>query len=195
MIIVGLTGSIGMGKSTAADMLRAMGVAVIDSDHIARSLTAPGGAALPALRSAFPEVFDGAHLDRAKLSALVFNDARARARVENIIHPMIHTQRTRLLDFYARRKTKLVVLDIPLLFEKGLDALCDYVIVVSAPYDVQRARVLARPGMDEDAFLARLQNQMPDALKRARADFVVDTGRGRGYTARALRRIVKDLTR
>ncbi|WP_207485382.1 dephospho-CoA kinase [Arenibaculum pallidiluteum] len=195
MIVLGLTGSIGMGKTTAARMLRRLGCPVHDSDAVVHALMARGGAAVAAVGAAFPgSVRDGA-VDRAALGASVFGDAAALKRLEAILHPRVRASQIRFLARSARRGVRIAVLDIPLLFESGSEGRVDVVAVVSAPFAVQRARVLARPGMTEAKFRAILARQMPDAEKRRRADFVVQTGLGRSATLKALKRIVTLLAR
>ncbi len=195
MIVLGLTGSIGMGKSTAARMLRGMGVPVHESDAAVHELLAPGGRAVAAVRQAFPKVEnEQGGIDRAALGRIVFNDAARRKALESILHPMVVQAQRDFLKSHARRGTRLAVLDIPLLFETGADRRVDYTVVVTAPAFVQRARVLAR-GLTEDQFHARLATQLPDIEKRKRADFIVQTGRGMSHTRRELRQIVHKLTR
>ena len=195
MVIVGLTGSIGMGKTTAADMFRGMGVAVYDSDVAVHGLLARGGAAVADVEAAFPgTVRDGA-VDRAVLRERVFGDAAALRRLEAIVHPRVRQVQRRYLRRAAARGERLVVLDVPLLFEVGLAAQCDAVVVVSAPAFLQRARVLARPGMTPETLAGILANQLPDREKRRRAGFVVETGLGRAFTLRRLEWIVRVMSR
>lgn len=195
MIILGLTGSIGMGKSATAALFREEGVPVYDADAAVHSLYAEGGAAVAPLEDAFPGVTEGGAVDRSKLRERVLNDAAAMKRLEAIVHPLAGEAQ---LDF--RRKAKAEgalfgVLDIPLLFETGGDTRCDYTLVVTAPADVQRARVLARPGMTSEAFEAILSRQMPDAEKRARADFVLSTAHGFDFARDQVRAIVRLMIR
>lgn len=193
MIVLGLTGSIGMGKSTAARMLARMGAPVCDSDAIVHGLLGKGGAAVPAIAAAFPgSVIDGA-VDRRALGAAVFADPDALKRLEAILHPRVQEAQRRFLGRAAQRGVKVAVLDIPLLFETGGERRVDRTVVVSAPYPVQKARVLARPGMTAEKFAGILARQTPDVEKRRRADYVVPTGLGRLVTRRALRAIVKDI--
>ena len=196
MVILGLTGSIGMGKSTAAAALRRLGLAVHDSDAVVHALYAPGGAAVDEIAAAFPGVVreDGS-VDRAALSRRVIGDPAAIARLEAIVHPLVGEARDRFLRAMAARREPIVVLDIPLMFEAGLDRLCDAVIVVSAPRFLQKARVMSRPGMTSDRLTAILGQQMPDAEKRRRADFVVPTGSGRRASLRRLAEIVRVMRR
>jgi dephospho-CoA kinase len=191
VIVLGLTGSIGMGKSSAAAALRRLGVPVHDADAEVHRLQAPGGAALPAIAAAFPGAVTGGRLDRAKLRAMLQADPAGWPRLEAIIHPLVRQAEQRFLARAAGRRVKGVVLDIPLLFESGGDVRCDATIVVSAPPFIQRARVLRRPGVTEAQFAALLARQMPDAEKRRRADFVVPTGLDRRQTLRALRKILR----
>jgi dephospho-CoA kinase len=191
MIILGLTGSIGMGKTTAATMLRDMGVPVHESDAAVHKLLAPGGAAVAAVQRTFPGAGDGqGGIDRAALGHIVFGVASARKKLELILHPpVVQLQH----DFIAAQKKSgapVVVLDIPLLYETGAEKRVDYVIVVTAPPGVQRARVLAR-GLTEEQFQARLALQIPDEEKRKNADFVVQTDKGLDYTREELHKIVE----
>jgi len=191
MIIIGLTGSIGMGKSTVAGMFERLGVPVFDADAAVRALQGPGGRALPAIEAAFPGTTGPAGLDRVRLGAQVFGDKAALRRLEMILHPLVGEAQSAFLG--RHRLQRAVVLDVPLLFEKGGWRLCDVSVVVSAPLRVQRARVLARPGMTRDKFAAILKAQMPDAAKRSHADLVIETGRGRRVTWQAVRRFVRAL--
>ena len=192
MIVLGLTGSIGMGKSTAAAMLRRLGVPMFDADVVVHRLLAPSGAAVPVVSAAFPgvETEDGG-IDRALLGQRVFTDPAALRRLEAILHPMVAAEESRFLARSRARRVPLAVLDIPLLFETGAERRCDYVLVVSAPTLVQRQRVMRRPGMTEIRLNSILRKQMPDHRKRRRADFVVPTGLGRSLTLRRLRAIVR----
>jgi dephospho-CoA kinase len=191
MIVLGLTGSIGMGKSTAAALLRRLGVPVHDADAAVHRLLGRRGAAVAAVAAAFPGTAGKAGIDRAALGRRVFGNPASLRRLEAILHPLVRADTDRFLRRMAARRVPLVVLDIPLLFESGGARRCDAIIVVSAPSFLQRARVLARPGMDQARFAAILAKQMPDAEKRRRADFVVPTGLGRRLTLRRLAEIVK----
>ena len=193
-VVLGLTGSIGMGKSATAKMFAARGVPVHDADATVHALYAPGGAAAAAIADVFPEAMaaDGG-VDRVKLRALVQTDAAAMARLEALVHPLVQAEGRAFLDRHA--EAPLVVLDIPLLYENGAEARCDAVLVVSAPESVQRARVLARPGMGEAEFRAILARQMSDGEKRGRADFVIDTGRGFAHAEAEVAALVDRLTR
>ena len=193
MLILGLTGSIGMGKSTAAAMLRSMGLPVHDSDATVHQLMSPGGAALPAIAAIFPEaVCDGA-VDRSILGGLVFADRSQLALLEAILHPLVRADSQAFLKRVARQRGSMAVLDIPLLFEAGRRGGVDRILVVSASPLIQRQRVLARPGMTEQRLAAILKRQMPDADKRRRANAVIPTGLGRAVTFRALRSQVRCL--
>lgn len=189
MIVLGLTGSIGMGKSTTAAMFRAAGVPVHDSDAVVHALYR--GAAVGPVEAAFPGVTREGAIDRALLSQRVLGDGAAMARLEAIVHPLVAQAREAFLDEARRAGARVAVLDVPLLFETGGDALVDAVVVVTADASVQKARVLARPGMTEERFAAILARQTPDSEKRRRADFLIDTGRG----LEAARRQVEDVLR
>ena len=194
MIVLGLTGSIGMGKSTAAAMLRRLGVKVHDSDASVHRLLARGGAAVARIAAEFPGTMDrGGGIDRTALAGRVFGDPAALRRLEAILHPLVRADAARFLRAMAARRAGLVVLDIPLLFESGGEGRCDAILVVSAPAFLQRARVLARSGMSEARLVAILAKQMPDREKRRRADFVVPTGLGRSLTLRRIAEIVRVL--
>jgi dephospho-CoA kinase len=193
MIVVGLTGSIGMGKSNAAHVLRRLGVPVHDADGAVHTLMGPGGRAVRKVAEAFPEALTGNRIDRKVLGDLVFGNTPALRRLEAIIHPLVHQSSRAFLAAAARRRARIAVLDIPLLYESGGDRIVDVVIVVSAPRQIQRQRVMARPGMTEEKFHAILARQVPDVEKRRRADFVVFTGGHRGETFRQLKQIVGDL--
>ena len=172
--ILGLTGSIGMGKSAVALMLRELGVPVFDADATVHRLQGPAGALLPAIEAAFPGTTGPHGVDRPALGAQVFGNTDALARLEAIVHPAVADERATFLLEHAGEP--IVVFDIPLLFEKGHGAGLDAVAVVSAPAEMQRTRVLARPGMTPEKFAQILTLQVPDAEKRARADHVIDTG-------------------
>ncbi|MET1756907.1 dephospho-CoA kinase [Novosphingobium sp. RD2P27] len=187
--ILGLTGSIGMGKSTVAAMLRDCGVPVFDADAAVHVLQGPDGALLPAIEDAFPGTTTTRGVDRPKLGAQVFGNRDKLARLEAIVHPAVAEMRQAFLR--ENEHEPLVVFDIPLLFEKGGRQGLDAVAVVSAPAQVQRARVLARPGMTEEKFEQILALQVPDAEKRARADFIIDTGTDLATTRAAVEHLVR----
>ena len=174
--VLGLTGSIGMGKSTSAGFFRKGRVPVYDSDAAVHALYA--GRAAPLVEAAFPGVVVDGAVDRQRLGERVLGDGQALARLEAIVHPLVREEEKAFLDEARRNGAPLVVLDIPLLFETGAEARCDAVVVVSAPAEVQRARVLARPGMTVERFERIHVKQLPDAEKRRRADFVVDSSKG-----------------
>ncbi|AWM88858.1 dephospho-CoA kinase [Microvirga sp. 17 mud 1-3] len=172
--VLGLTGSIGMGKSATAAIFREFGVPVHDADAAVHALYR--GRAAPLIEKAFPGTVRDGIVDRARLGAAVLDDPARMRELETIVHPLVREEEERFLAFVS--PSGLAVLDIPLLFETGGEARCDAVVTVTAPASVQRQRVLARPGMTEEKFNAILARQMPDAEKRARAHFLVDTGRG-----------------
>ena len=190
--ILGLTGSIGMGKSTVARMFADLGVPVFDADAAVHAMQGPGGKLLPAIERAFPGTTGPDGVDRAALAALVFGDEHALARLEAIVHPAVAEEREAFLIEHAGQP--LILFDIPLLFEKGGSDRVDAVVVVSADAETQRERVLARPGMDAHRFAEILDLQMPDAEKRARADYVLDTGCPLAETRTAVARLVENLT-
>jgi dephospho-CoA kinase len=192
VIVLGLTGSIGMGKSTAAATFRRLRIPLFDADRAVHLMLGPGGSAVPMVASAFPGVGSAeGGIDRMLLGRRVFADPEALSRLERIIHPMVAADQKRFLALARARREPIVVLDIPLLFESGGERRCDYVLVVSAPGLVQRQRVLRRPGMTERRLAAILSHQMPDREKRRRADFVVPTGLSRNLSLRRLRSIVR----
>ena len=176
MFILGLTGSVGMGKSATAKMFADEGVPVHDADAAVHALYE--GAAVAPIEAAFPGTTANGKVDRAKLGERVIGHPDAIRKLERIVHPLVAKVRDAFLAEARRNGAKVAVLDIPLLYETGGENLCDAVVVVSAPAEVQRTRVLERPGMTEAKFAAILGKQLPDAEKRARADFVVDTSRG-----------------
>ena len=193
MITVGLTGSIGMGKSTVLAMFGKEGAAVWNADDAVHRLYGRAAKGAVAVAARFPEaIVDGA-VDREILSGLVLNDAAALADLEAIVHPLVSEDRAAFLDGAARRGADIAVLDIPLLFEKNGEKYFDAVIVVSAASDIQKARVLARPGMSEKKFRLILMKQTPDAEKRRRADYIIDTGEGLNETREAVKTTMKDL--
>ncbi len=178
MILLGLTGSIGMGKSTTTSLFAEAGVPVWDADAAVHRLYAEGGAAVGPVGAAFAGVIVDGAVDRARLSARLAEDPPALARLEAIVHPLVGQDRQAFVDRAKAQGATIVVLDIPLLYETGADAWVDMVVVVTAPPELQRERVLARLGMTPEKLDALLARQVPDAEKRAKADFVVDTSRG-----------------
>ena len=193
MIILGLTGSIGMGKSTTSAMFQAEGAPVYDSDAAVHALYAVGGAAVAPVEAAFPGVVVDGAIDRARLSTVVMGDPEALQRLEAIVHPLVGADRIDFFDRAAADGKGIVVLDVPLLYETGGDKRVHKVVVVSAPAEVQRQRVLARPGMDVAKLDAILARQLPDAEKRTRADFVIDTGQGLEHAHQQVRQILATL--
>ena len=193
MIILGLTGSIGMGKSTTSTMFQDEGVPVYDADAAVHALYATGGAAVGPVDAAFPGVVVDGAIDRAKLSAAVLGNPEALQILESIVHPLVGAHRIGFFEEARDQGADIVVLDIPLLFETGGHKKVDKVVVVSAPADVQRQRVLARPGMDPAKLEAILARQTPDAEKRERADFVIDTGQGLDHARDQVRDILTRL--
>ena len=173
MKTLALTGSIGMGKSTVAAMFAEAGIPVFDADSVVRQLQAPGGRLVPEIERLFPGSTEDGVIDREKLAAIVLSDPDQLVRLEELMHPAVHHERTRFI--LGHGDAPALLFDIPLLFETHGEENFDHVIVVSAPADLQRARVLARPGMTEAKFQSILERQMPDAEKRAKADFVIDT--------------------
>lgn len=192
MIVLGLTGSIGMGKSTTAKMFVEAGVPVHDSDEAVHRLYA--GEAAPLIEAAFPGTVKDDVVDRTELSRHVLGDAAALKKLEGIVHPLVRADASAFLERSRAAGSAIAVLDIPLLFETAGRARVDKVVVVTAPADIQRERVLARPGMTEAKFEAILAKQVPDAEKRKLADYIVDTGQGLEPARAAVRAIIADLT-
>jgi dephospho-CoA kinase len=192
MIILGLTGSIGMGKSTTAGMFAAQGVPVNDADAVVHELYR--GKAMPLVAAAFPDAVVDGVVDRNRLSKAVLGDPAALKRLESIVHPLVREAEAQFIAHHRAAGTPLVVLDIPLLFEVSAQDRVDRIAVVTAPAEVQRERVLARPGMTVQKFEAILAKQVPDAEKRARADFVIDTGQGLEAARQTVARIIGELT-
>lgn len=190
-LVIGLTGSIGMGKSAVAAMFADEGVPVFDADAAVHDLQKAGGALIPATESAFPGTTGPQGVDRTALGAAVFGDRDRLAKLESIIHPAVAEQRKAFLE--SHQDSDLLLFDIPLLFEKGGQGSVDVVVVVSAPFAMQRERVLARPNMTTDKFEHILALQMNDADKRARADHVIDTGKEFSETRDDVRALVKKL--
>jgi dephospho-CoA kinase len=193
MKVIGLTGSIGMGKTTAAHLFRRRGVPVYDADRAVHGLSAKGGRAVPAIARAFPGVVMDGAVDRKKLGALVFQDGKALKKLESILHPLVAEQRQAFLRRMRARRERVVVLDIPLLFETGNERLADVIVVVSAPAFLQTARVMRRPGMSAEKLAGILSHQMADGDKRRRADLVVRTGAGKRAALRQIDRLLNDI--
>ncbi len=188
MFVLGLTGSLGMGKSTTAEFFAEEGIPVHDADAAVHRLYE--GEAVPLIEAAFPGTTAAGKVDRDRLGKRVLGDAAAIKRLEQIVHPLVRADEQHFLAEAERQGAQVAVLDIPLLFETGGDARCDAVVVVSAPAATQRERALERPGMSEAKFQAILGKQMPDAEKRARADFIVDSGQGYAHARAQVRDIL-----
>jgi len=184
-----LTGSLGMGKSTAAKFFAEEGVPVHDSDAAVHAFYE--GEAVPLVEQAFPGATSGGKVDRTRLAAMVLNDKAALARLEAIVHPLVTASREKFLADARAQGAKVVVLDVPLLFETEADRGCDAVVVVSAPAEIQRKRAFERPGMTDDKLSAILAKQMPDAEKRLRADFVVDSSQSFDHARAQVREILR----
>jgi dephospho-CoA kinase len=193
MFILGLTGSLGMGKSTTAKFFAEEGVPVHDADAVVHRLY-EGEAAAP-IEAAFPGSTRGGKVDRAKLGERVLGDPAALKKLEAIVHPLVAAARERFLAEAARSGAEVAVLDIPLLYETGGEARCDAVVVVTAPAEMQRARVFERPGMSEEKLAAITAKQLPDAQKRARADFIVDSGQGFAAARQQVREILAQVAK
>lgn len=190
-VILGLTGSIGMGKSTVAAMFQELGVPIFDADAEVRRLQGPGGDLLPVIEAAFPGTTGPQGVDRTKLGEMVFQNRAAMTRLEAIVHPAVAAARRAFMIEHV--DAKLVVFDLPLLFEANLAGDVDATLVVSAAAETQRARVLARPGMTTERLDAILEYQMPDAQKRARADYVIETDGSLDGTRQAVMHLVAKL--
>ncbi len=193
MKVIGLTGSVGMGKSATASMLRTLGIAVHDSDAAVHESLLPKGSAFSEVIHAFPKAIDKKNnsIDRQLLGKIIFADPLERQKLEAIIHPHVWESQRRFIRAAKLRRAEVVVLDIPLLYETGSDKKCDEVIVVTAPNFIQRQRVLRRPGMTQERFNNILANQIPDFEKRKRANYVIHTGLGRAHTLQELKKIFK----
>ena len=192
MIIIGVTGSIGMGKSTTARLFAAQGAVLHDADAVVHALYR--GPAVPAVAARFPEAIEGGMVDRARLSAILAREPAALADLEAIVHPMVQAVEAERKAEARRQGRSMFVLDVPLLFETGGERRVDVVVVASAPADIQAARVLERPGMTPERLAAVLARQMPDAEKRRRAHFIVETGRSKQESAVRVDGIVRALT-
>lgn len=193
MIIVGLTGSIAMGKTETANMFANSGVPVHDSDLAVHDLYAKAGAAVAPIKAVFPDFLTENAIDREALARHISKDETALGKIEAIVHPLVSEHRRRFLQQHHHRNTPVVVLDIPLLFETGKDQEVDRIIVVTAPHELQRARALARPGMDEQKFETLLARQMPDQQKREKADYIIETGTSLDHSFKQVTEILKDL--
>ncbi len=193
MIKVGLTGSIGMGKSTTAHMFADEGIPVYDADREVHLIYEKGGEAVPFVAELFPSAVVDGRVDRTRLSKLVLNDKEKLKKLEAAVHPLVGKRQLEFLRENAKAGADMVVLDIPLLFETGGTERVDVIVVVSAPPEVQRERVLERDGMSEEKFQSILQKQVPDAEKRAGADYIVDTGRGLEPAREQVREIIRKI--
>jgi dephospho-CoA kinase len=195
MIVIGITGSIGMGKTTAGIMLRGMGYPVHNADEAVHKLLGSNGAAVAAVADAFPQAYVAGNrsIDRARLRAALGHDHEKWDRMERILHPLVRVEQRKFIARARCRGARIVILDIPLLFETGGEKRVDYTICMTAPHFLQRQRVLARTSASAVDFSYRLSRQMPDAEKRKRADFVVQTGIGYGYTRQRLRAVMREL--
>ncbi|MDG2242525.1 MAG: dephospho-CoA kinase [Rhodospirillaceae bacterium] len=182
MKIVGLTGSIGMGKSTAAKMMKTMGVPVFDADETVHHLLSASGQAFEAITRRFPEAVGPDGVDRQTLGKMVFGDTTALTDLENILHPLVRGVRKTFLRTHALRRTRCVTMDVPLLFETGAEKSCDVVVVVTAPLFLQRQRVLSRTGMTREKLKSILARQLPDRDKRRHASTLVSSGLGKRHT-------------
>jgi dephospho-CoA kinase len=191
MIILGLTGSIGMGKSVTAGIFRDMGVPVHDSDSVVHDLYE--GEVVSAIAEKFPQAIRNGIVDRQTLGKLVIGEPEAMRQLEAIVHPLVAEKRREFLDDARKRGCPLVVLDIPLLFETGSETMCDKILVVTAPAEVQRERVLSRSGMTVEKFERILASQTADGIKRKRADYLLDTSRGLEYARTTVAAIVREL--
>jgi len=191
--LVGLTGSIGMGKTETAKMFTRLGIPVYDSDAAVHRLYEPGGAAVAEIAKVFPDCVRGSRVDRTELNKYLATDKTAFKKLEAIVHPLVARDQRAFLEEAVKAGAELVVLDIPLLFETGGHERMDAVVVVSAPHAVQRERVLARPGMTADRLDHILSRQMPDAEKRAKAHFVVETDKGLDHAFEQVKAVVADL--
>lgn len=195
MKIIGLTGGIGMGKSTAAKILRRMGLPIYHADQAVHDLLRKGGKAVKPVANLFPEALRHGAIDRAILGPLVFAQPRKLKRLEHILHPLAQQAEKAFLQQARRMKAPAAVLEIPLLFETKAEKRCDVVLCVTAPRAVQKARVLARAGMTEAKFKAIIKRQMPDKQKRAKADYVINTGTDYADTRKQLQRVINILLR
>jgi dephospho-CoA kinase len=193
VLVLGLTGSIGMGKTTVGRQLESMGAKLCSADAIVHRLMGEGGGAVEIIAKQFPKSRKGNAIDRKELGAIVFNDKEKLKQLEAILHPLVIAEENRFIEQQTRMGARMVVMDIPLLYETNGQKRCDYVLVVSAPGFLQRQRVMKRPGMTEEKFRRILASQMPDRAKRKHADFVVSTGLGRGYSFRQAATFIKGI--
>ena len=194
MIVLGLTGSIGMGKSTTAQMFREAGVPVWDADATVHALYGPGAAGSEALRAIAPDAVTDEGVDRAKLREAIIADPSLLKKIEAVIHPLVGQDRGAFLHQVERDGQAIVLCDIPLLFEGGNEQWLDKIVVVTAPADVQRERVMARPEMTKEVFETILAKQVPDEIKREKADYVIDTSLGMDHARAKVAEIIKELS-
>jgi dephospho-CoA kinase len=190
---VGLTGSIGMGKSETAKLFARLGLPVFDADATVHALYAPGAAGAAAIRDRFPEAVTDEAVDRKRLAAIIANDPSAMRTLEALVHPLVREAEERFIEAARNRNEDLVILDIPLLFETGRNGMMDAIVVVSAPEAVQRQRVLNRPGMTPEKLATILARQVPDVDKRAKADFVIETDEGLEHALAQVKRVAAEL--
>jgi dephospho-CoA kinase len=187
MIVIGLTGSIGMGKSTVAAQCARLGAKSLSSDDVVHKLMQPGGRAFSKVSAEFPEAVMDKKIDRKRLGEIVFNDSEKLKKLESILHPLVRDTEEKFARAVRAKGAKIVVFDIPLLFETGGDKRMDLSLVATAPAFIQAQRVLARPNMSREKFSAILRKQMPDAEKRKRADFIIHTGLGKAASMRQIK--------
>ena len=193
MIIVGLTGSIGMGKTTTSNMFKEAGCPVFDADAAVHALYAKGGKAVPIIHAVFPDAIKDGAIDRARLGEHMRKDPLQLKVLESFIHPLMTESRAKFFEQAQKDNAEIIIMDVPLLFETGGDAYVDKVVVVTAPADVQRKRVMARPGMNAELLTSLLARQMPDAEKRKRADILIYTDKGLENARKQVHKILKDL--
>ncbi len=194
MIIIGLTGSIAMGKTETAKMFKRLNVPVYNADEVVHDLYARGGKAVKPISALYPDVIVNAEVNREKLSAKILNDPHVVDEIEKIVHPMVRQKQNEFIAATKKTGAPLIILDIPLLFEKGGETRVDKTVVVTAPADIQRQRALERPGMSPEKLEMILSKQMPDEEKRAKADYIVETDKGLEHAFQQVDRIVKELT-
>ncbi|MBU99548.1 MAG: dephospho-CoA kinase [Rhodospirillaceae bacterium] len=194
MIVLGVTGSIAMGKSTVSTMLSRMNNPMHDADKTVHNLMKVNGKAYYEIAKRFPRAIETNSVDRTRLGQEVFGNPEKLKELENILHPLVREARDNFIRQQYRYRSRLAILDVPLLYETGGDKHCHKVLVVSAPYFIQRQRVLARQGMTQTKFHDILKRQLPDYEKRKRADFIVPTGLGKAYTYKALKRLMRSLS-
>ena len=188
-LVLGLTGSIGMGKTVATEIFRHSGIPVFAADEVVHRLLSPTGEAALIVRKSFPQAVRNETIDRKDLGNKVFQKPEYLQQLEGILHPLVQKQKARFVSKAQRRRQAFVVLDIPLLFETGGETHCDYVAVVTAPPFVQRSRVMSRDGMTEIKYVRILEKQIPDVIKRRRADFIIFSGLGRAVTYRSIMKL------